>query len=66
LESPKNLPAVVLAILLVACLFAYYSTRDSARPAAPQQKSAATEQLVDTSLLQTELKLAPLAATPDE
>jgi small-conductance mechanosensitive channel len=66
MKSSKNLPAVVLAILLAACLFTYYSTRDSARPAAPQKKSAAAEQLVDTSLLQTELKLAPLAATPDE
>jgi small-conductance mechanosensitive channel len=67
MKSPKNLPAVALAILLAACLFTYYSTRDSASPAAPQKKSAAADQpLVDTSLLQTELKLAPLAATPDE
>jgi hypothetical protein len=62
----KKLPAVVLAILLLACLLMYYSTRDSARPDAPRNKSAAAEQLVDTSVLQTELKLAPLAATPDE
>ena len=66
MKYPKNLPAVVMAILLAACFFTYYSTRDSAGPAAPQKKSAATEQLVDTSLMQTELKLAPLAATPDE
>jgi hypothetical protein len=65
MKSPKNLTAVVLAILLVACLFTYYSTRYSARPD-PKKKSTAAEQLVDTSLLQTELKLAPLAATPDE
>src|SRR5262249_22985504 len=33
----------------------------------PQKKSAAAEQpLVDTSLLQTAVKLAPLAPTPDE
>src|ERR1700686_995946 len=65
MKSPKNLPAFVLAILLVACLFAFYSTRDFAKPAASKKESAAAEQ-VDTSLLQTELKLAPLAATPDE
>ena len=62
-----NLPATVLAILLTVCLFTYYATRDSARPVAPQQKSAAAAQpLVDTSLLQTALKLAPMAVTPDE
>jgi len=63
----KNLPAVILAILLVVCLITYYSTRDSAKPAAPSKKSAAVDQpLVDTSLMQTEVRLAPLAATPDE
>jgi small-conductance mechanosensitive channel len=67
MKSFKNLPALVLAILLVACLFAYYSTRDSAKPAAPQKKAAAAGQpLVDTRLLQTALRLAPLATTPDE
>ena len=66
MKSPKNLTAVVLAILLVACLFAYYSTRYPAKPTAVQKKSAAAEHLVDTSLLQAELKVAPLAATPDE
>jgi hypothetical protein len=66
MKSFRNLPAVVLAILLVACLFAYYSTRDSA-PLNPAQKSTSAEQpLVDTSLLQTAVKLAPLAATSDE
>jgi hypothetical protein len=66
MKSPKNLTAVVLTILLVACLFAYYSTRYPAKPTAVQKQSAAAEQLVDTSLLQAELKVAPLAATPDE
>ena len=67
MKSLKNLPVVLLAILLAACLFTYYSTRESARPAAPLQKSAAADQpLVDTSLLQAALKLASLAATPDE
>ena len=67
MKSLKNLPALLLAILLAACVFTYYSTRESARPAAPPSESAAADQpLVDTSLLQTALKLAPLAAAPDE
>lgn len=67
MKSVKNLPTIVLVILLAVCLFTYYSTRDSARPPAPQKKSAAAEQpLVDTSMLRTALSLAPLAATPDE
>jgi hypothetical protein len=58
---------VALVILLAGCLFAYYSTRDSAKPAAPPKNAAAAEQsLVDTRLLQTAHRLAPLAATPDE
>ena len=70
-QASKSLPAVVLAILLAASLFTYYATRDSGRPAAPQKKSVAREEpreepLVDTNLLQTALRLAPLAATPDE
>ena len=57
---------MVLAILLVVCLFAYYSTRKSATPTAPQKPVAAEQPLVDTSLLQGVVKLAPLAAVPDE
>src|ERR1017187_8291237 len=67
MKSLNNLPALLLAILLAACLFTYYSTRESARPAAPpKEPTAANHPLVDTSLLQTALKLAPLAASPDE
>ena len=67
MKSLKNLPMVLLAILLAACLFTYYSTRESARPAAPLQKSAAADQpLVDAGVLRTAINLAPLAATPDE
>jgi small-conductance mechanosensitive channel len=57
---------MVLAILLAATLFAYYSTRDSATPTAPQKSAAAEQPLVDTSLLQSAVNLAPSAATPDE
>ena len=66
MKSFKNLAAVILAILVVACLFAYYSTRDSAPPAAAEKSVAAEQPLVDTGLLETAVKLASLAATPDE
>jgi small-conductance mechanosensitive channel len=67
MKIPKNLPVMLLAILLVACLLTYFSTRDSSGPAAPQKQSAAADQpLVDTALLRTALSLAPLAATSDE
>ena len=62
----KNLPAMVLAILLAVWLFAYYSTRDSASPTASQKFEAAKQPLVDTTLLQSAVRMAPLAATPDE
>ncbi len=67
MKTPKNLPALVLALLLAACLFTYYATRDSQQPAAHAKKSvAAEEQLVDTSLLEAALKLSPQAATAEE
>jgi small-conductance mechanosensitive channel len=66
IKSFKNLPVVVLLILLVASLFAYYATRDSATPTAAQKAGTAEQPLVDTSLLQRAVMLAPLAATPDE
>ncbi len=63
----KNLPAVLPACLLLACLFGYYSTREAAEPGGPQKKSAAADQpQVDNRLLQTSQQLIPLAATPDE
>ncbi|MCU1250302.1 MAG: MscS Mechanosensitive ion channel [Edaphobacter sp.] len=66
MKSARNLPAMVLAILLAASLFAYYSTRDSATPTAPQKSAVAEQPLVDTSLLQSAVNLAASAATPDE
>ena len=63
----KNLPAVAMAILLAACFIAYYSTRDFGAAAPAKRRSVAVEQpLVDTSLLETALRLARSAATPDE
>ncbi len=64
MKSFRDLAALILGILLAACLFTYYSSRPS-KPAS--NKSAASGQaLVDTSILQTALGLSPLAATPDE
>ena len=62
----KNLPAIVLIVMLAVCLFAYYSTRESAMPTAANKILAAEQPLVDTSLLQSVLRLAPLAAAQDE
>ena len=67
MKSLKNLPVAALAVLLGACLFAYVSTRDSGKPAAPGKNPGAAEQpLVDASMLPSALKLAPLAATAEE
>jgi small-conductance mechanosensitive channel len=57
---------MVLIVLLGACLFAYYATLDSAKPAASQKSAGAAQAAVNTSLLQTALRLAPWAATPNE
>src|SRR5579872_573091 len=66
MKSFTTLTAAILAILLIACVFAYYSTRDSAPPTATQKSLAAAQPLVDTSLLQNAVQLASLAVTPDE
>jgi small-conductance mechanosensitive channel len=66
MKPSKHLLALVLAILLAVCLFTYYSARDSAAPPAHQKNAGTSDPLVDTSLLQAALKLAPLAATLDE
>ena len=64
MRALKQLPAIALAALLIACLVFYYNTRDRGAPAA--RPNAADQPLVDTSLLQTAVNLAALAATPDE
>ena len=66
MKSFRNLPAALLVVLLAACLFAYYFTRESAGPAASQSASAAEQPLVDTSQLQGAVKMASFAATADE
>src|SRR5215469_2000809 len=62
-KTSRNLPVIVLTILLAACLSTFYATRNSATS---PKSGAAGQHLVDTSLLETALNLAPLAATPDE
>src|SRR5579883_3483187 len=63
----KYLPALLLAILLTACLVANYLTRVSTSSGRPENESEKGEQsLVDTSLLQTAMKLSFMAATADE
>ena len=58
----RNLPALLLAVLLAACLVAWYTTRDSAAPAV----SSSSQALVDTSQLQRVVSMASFAATPEE
>ena len=65
MKSPKYLPVAVLAVLLAACLFTVYSTRDAGSGPLPK-KATTAEKLVDTSLLEMETRLAPLAATAEE
>src|SRR5215469_16114908 len=60
----KDLPATVLGVLLIVCLVAYYSTRESGTSSG--SRSAENGQLVDSSLLRSAISLAALAATPDE
>jgi small-conductance mechanosensitive channel len=62
----KQLPAVAQAVLLIACLVFYYSTRDAVVPASGQKAAASEQPLVDTSFLQAAVNLTALAATPDE
>ena len=66
MKPPKNLAAVALAVLLAACLLAYYFTRDLAMPYASRQNSAGAPPSVDRSLLVTAMQLVASAATPDE
>jgi len=61
MNAPKNLAVVALAALLVVCLLAYYSTRDSATPSPPRR---APELYVDRGLLVTAIQL--LNSVPPE
>jgi small-conductance mechanosensitive channel len=66
MKLSKNATPVVLALLLAACVFVWFTTRDTAKPTASKKQPAAAEQLIDTHGLETALHLSPLAATADE
>jgi len=64
----KNLPAWVLAALLVFCAVASYLTRDTdaTRAAAKKLPSGSTTSLIDQRMLQTAQQMAADADTPQE
>jgi len=66
MRARTYLPASVAAILLIASVVAYYSTRDAPAPGAKAAPRVSPEQPVDTSLLENAIGLATLAATPEE
>ena len=66
MPAARNLPAAILALLLVGCLVAYFVTGEAAAPPAAPNSPNAAQNLVDTTLLQNAIDLAALAATPDE
>ena len=64
----KNLPAWVAAALLIACVVAWYFTRDAASNRIASKKLAATSQTLPTDrrLLQSARQMVAAADTPDE
>ncbi len=64
----KNLLALILAVLLVACVVASYLTRDAASKRIAAKNLAASSQTlpIDQRLLQTARVMASRAATADE
>jgi small-conductance mechanosensitive channel len=66
IKTFKNVPAVLLAIALAACLVGYILTRGSPNQAFPRQSNPVDQAPVDTSRLQTAIALASSAATPGE
>jgi small-conductance mechanosensitive channel len=64
----KNLPALSLAVLLLACVVGVYLTRDAdpVRVAPKAPASATQPSLMDQRLLQTARQMSSLAETPEE
>src|SRR5689334_6932730 len=64
----KNLPAWVAAALLIACVAAWYFTRDAASNGITGKKPATSSQPLPTDrrLLQSARQMAAAADTPDE
>ena len=60
-------PVVILAILLAACIAAFFSTGDSVKVASQSRQSIGVSQAsIDESLLDTANKMAALAQTSEE
>jgi small-conductance mechanosensitive channel len=60
-------PPIVVALLLLVCLAAYYSTRESGTPLQPKKATAVAQQpVVDGSLLATAQSAAAVAEKSDE
>jgi len=64
----NTVPAAILAVLLIACLVAFYTTRKAATRPVATPKTVARDQVVarDMALLDTADRLAALAETNDE
>src|SRR3954454_7939660 len=64
----KNLPALLLGLLLLGSLVGYYLTRDAdtARIAPKTTASTTQQSLMDQRLLQTARQMAAMAETPEE
>ena len=64
----NTLPAAILAVLLLACLVAFFVTRNAGIPSATAPTSVASDQAVarDMALLDTADRLTALAETGDE
>src|SRR6185312_5621475 len=63
----KNLPALLLGVLLLGSVAGYYLTRDEETARlAPKGRAATQPSLMDQRLLQTARQMAALAETPEE
>jgi hypothetical protein len=67
MKLSKNLPAILVIVLLAACLAALFETRDTASPATAKKPAAnAAAPIVDDRLLRTARQMAAMADTRDE
>ncbi len=66
MQRPKNLAAIVLGLLLVACLAGWFVTREPAQEHPAPAPSSNQPSLIDQRLVQTAQRLAALADSHDE
>ncbi|HWC97858.1 MAG TPA: mechanosensitive ion channel domain-containing protein [Candidatus Sulfopaludibacter sp.] len=67
MKYKKNFAAVLVTVLLVACLVAVFETSETANPAAGKKSGVnAPAPVVDDRLLRTARQMAAMADTPDE